>query len=254
MEPHKIVSHDEWIAARKAHLADEKAFTRARDTLSRSRRELPWEKVDKAYVFEGPNGRETLADLFAGKSQLIVYHFMLGPNWEEGCPSCSLLADHFDGSVIHLAQRDVSFAAVSRAPWPQIAKFQRRMGWHFKWVSSFGTDFNFDYQVSATPEEKAKGVALYNYEQTTFPSDERPGVSVFYKDGAGDIFHTYSSYGRGLDILIGAYNFLDIAPKGRDEEGLSYGMAWVRHHDKYDGKIKPREKYEQPKTSDSCCD
>jgi predicted dithiol-disulfide oxidoreductase (DUF899 family) len=254
MEAHKIVSHDEWIAARKAHLADEKAFTRARDALSRKRRELPWEKVDKAYVFAGPNGRETLADLFGGKSQLIVYHFMLGPNWEEGCPSCSLLADHFDGSVIHLAQRDVSFAVASRAPWPQIEEFRRRMGWQFKWVSSFGTDFNFDYQVSASPEEKTKGTVLYNYEETTFPSDERPGISVFYKDGAGNVFHTYSSYGRGLDILIGAYNFLDIAPKGRDEEGLSYGMAWVRHHDKYDGNVTPREKYEQPKTSDSCCD
>lgn len=253
MEAHKIVSHDEWVAARKAHLADEKAFTRARDALSRKRRELPWEKVDKAYIFDGPNGKETLADLFGGKTQLIVYHFMLGPNWEEGCPSCSLIADHFDGAVIHLAQRDVAFAVVSRAPWPQIEKFKQRMGWNFKWVSSFGTDFNFDYQVSATVEEKVNGVAIYNYQETTFPSDERPGISVFSRNDAGEIFHTYSSYGRGLDLLIGAYNLLDIAPKGRDEEGLSYGMAWVRHHDKYDADAKPRAQYEQPKISDSCC-
>jgi predicted dithiol-disulfide oxidoreductase (DUF899 family) len=254
METHKIVSHDEWVAARKAHLADEKAFSRARDALSRKRRELPWERVEKTYGFEGPNGKETLADLFAGKSQLIVYHFMLGPDWEEGCPSCSLLADHFDGAVIHLGQRDVAFVVVSRAPLPQIEKFRRRMGWQFKWVSSFGSDFNFDFQVSATPEEKANGTATYNYAETTFPSDERPGASVFYQTSAGEIFHTYSSYGRGLDILIGVYNLLDLAPKGRDEAGLSYGMAWVRHHDKYDGDVKPRAKYEQPKTLDSCCD
>jgi predicted dithiol-disulfide oxidoreductase (DUF899 family) len=260
MEPHRIVSHDEWIAARKAHLADEKAFTRARDALSKKRRELPWEKVEKNYVFEGPSGKETLADLFGGKSQLIVYHFMLGPDWEEGCPSCSLLADHFDGAVVHLAARDVAFAVVSRAPLQQIETFKRRMGWRFKWVSSFGTDFNFDYQVSATSEEKAKGTAHYNYTDTTFPSEERPGTSVFYKNAAGDVLHTYSSYGRGLDILIGAYNLLDIAPKGRDEEGLRYGMAWVRHHDKYEGAMVDRTAdYQEPKSSSAsksseCCD
>lgn len=254
MQPHTIVSHDEWLAARKAYLAEEKAFSKVRDALARKRRELPWEKVEKTYVFDTPAGKQSLADLFEGKSQLIVYHFMLGPGWEEGCPSCSLLADHFDGSVIHLAQRDVAFVAVSRAPLAEIEKFKRRMGWRFKWVSSFGSDFNFDYQVSASPEEKAKGVVTYNYEITEFPSEERPGASVFYKDAAGDVFHTYSTYGRGLDILIGAYNFLDLAPKGRDEAGLSYGMAWVRHHDKYAADDKPREKYEQPKTSDSCCD
>jgi predicted dithiol-disulfide oxidoreductase (DUF899 family) len=255
MEAHKIVSRDQWLVARKAHLAEEKAFTRARDALSRKRRELPWVKVDKPYVFDGPNGKETLADLFGGKSQLIVYHFMLGPDWEQGCPSCSLLADHFDGAVIHLAQRDVTFLAVSRAPLPQIEKFRRRMGWHFKWVSSFGNDFNFDYQVSATPEEKETGLALYNYQLGKFPSDERPGASVFYKDKNGDIFHTYSSYGRGLDILIGAYNLLDLAPKGRDEDGLAWGMAWVRHHDRYDGAVvDAKASYQEPKTSPSCCD
>src|SRR6202011_4927835 len=185
MEPHHIVSQDEWIAARKAHLAEEKAFTRARDALSKKRRELPWVKVDKAYVFDGPNGKETLADLFGGKSQLIVYHFMLGPDWEEGCPSCSLMADHFDGAVVHLTQRDVAFVVVSRAPLAQIEKFKRRMGWHFKWVSSFGSDFNFDYHVSATPEEKTKGTVQDNYTETEFPSEERPGASVFYKNDAG---------------------------------------------------------------------
>ena len=260
MEPHKIVSRDEWLVARKTHLAEEKAFTRARDALSRKRRELPWVKVDKAYSFDGPNGKETLAGLFGKNSQLIVYHFMLGPDWEEGCPSCSLLADHFDGAAVHLAQRDVAFAVVSRAPLAKIAAFQRRMGWHFKWVSSFGSDFNFDYQVSATPEEKANGVANYNYEVTEFPSDERPGASVFCNN-AGGTFHTYSSYGRGLDILIGTYNFLDIAPKGRDEAGLKYGMAWVRHHDKYAGAVvDATAHYQEPKSSqetkssESCCD
>jgi len=254
MEPHRIVPHDEWLAARKAYLAEEKAFSRARDALSKKRRGLPWERVDKTYVFDGPSGKETLADLFAGKSQLIVYHFMLGPDWDEGCPSCSLLADHFDGAVVHLAQRDVSFVVVSRAPLAQIEKFQRRMGWRFKWVSSFGGDFNHDYQVSATPEEKSSGQAMYNYEVTSFPSDERPGASVFYKNEAGEVFHTYSTYGRGLDILIGAYNFLDLAPKGRDEQGLAYGMAWVRHHDRYEGAVvDPKAQYQEPKKTD-CCD
>jgi predicted dithiol-disulfide oxidoreductase (DUF899 family) len=233
MQPHKIVSRDEWLAARRAHLTDEKAFSRARDELSRKRRDLPWEKVEKRYVFDGPGGKETLADLFSGKTQLIVYHFMLGPGWEAGCPSCSLLADHFDGSVIHLAQRDVSFVVVSRAPLEQIEAFKRRMGWRFKWVSSFGSDFNFDYHVSFTPEQKAKGAIDYNYEKTEFPSEEAPGASVFYKDAAGSVFHTYSAYARGLDILVGTYNFLDLVPKGRDEDGLKHTMEWVRHHDRY---------------------
>jgi len=255
MQPHKIVSRDEWLVARKAHLAEEKAFTRARDVLSRKRRELPWVKVEKSYMFDGPNGKETLAGLFGKNSQLIVYHFMFGPDWQEGCPSCSLLADHFDGVVTHLAQRDVDFVVVSRAPLPQIEAFKRRMGWHFKWVSSFGNDFNYDYHVSFTPEEKAKGNVIYNYQDQEFPSDEAPGASVFYKNAAGDIFHTYSCYGRGLDMLIGAYNFLDIAPKGRDEGGLAYSMAWVRHYDRYDGAVvDPKAMYKEPKTSDSCCD
>jgi len=245
MQPHKIVTHDEWIAARKAYLAEEKAFSKARDALSRKRRELPWEKIEKTYVFDGAAGKETLADLFGGKSQLIIYHFMLGPGWEAGCPSCSYLADHFDGAVVHLAQRDVSFVVVSRAPLSEIQKFQKRMGWKFKWVSSSGSDFNVDYQVSVSPQEKAGGRVFYNYEWIeNFPSEERPGASVFFKNEAGEIFHTYSTYGRGLDMFIGAYHFLDIAPKGRDEEGLRHSMAWVRHHDRYEGAVvDPKAEY-----------
>jgi predicted dithiol-disulfide oxidoreductase (DUF899 family) len=255
MEPHKVVSHDAWIAARKAHLAEEKAFTRARDALARKRRDLPWEKVDKNYVFDTLAGKQSLADLFGGKSQLIIYHFMLGPGWEAGCPSCSYLADHFDGAAVHLAQRDVSFVVVSRAPLSEIEAFKRRMGWRFKWVSSFGSDFNPDYQVSFTPEEKAGGKVFYNYEFIeSFPSEERPGASVFYKNAAGEIFHTYSTYGRGLDILIGAYHFLDLAPKGRDEDALAWSMAWVRHHDRYDGAaVDAKTSYQEPKSA-SCCD
>jgi predicted dithiol-disulfide oxidoreductase (DUF899 family) len=256
MQPHTIVSHDEWIAARKAYLVEEKAFTRARDALARKRRELPWERVEKRYMFDGPNGKESLADLFGDKSQLIVYHFMLGPGWEAGCPSCSYLADHFDGAVVHLAQRDVSFVVISRAPLAQIEGFKKRMGWRFKWVSSFGSDFNADYQVSVSPDEQAGGKVMYNYEIIdNFPSEERPGASVFYKNAAGDVFHTYSTYGRGLDILIGTYNFLDLAPKGRDEDGLAWSMAWVRHHDRYDNAVlDPKAQYQEPKGSASCCD
>jgi predicted dithiol-disulfide oxidoreductase (DUF899 family) len=230
---HPVVSRDAWLAARKELLTKEKAFTRQRDRLSAQRRELPWVKVDKAYVFDGPAGKETLADLFAGKSQLIVYHFMLGPGWEEGCASCSFLADHFDGAVVHLAQRDVSFVAVSRAPLAEIEAFERRMGWRFKWVSSHGNDFNHDFHVSFTKEELAKGKVDYNYGLVE-GHDELPGVSVFYKDDAGAVFHTYSCYARGLDILVGAYNWLDLAPKGRDEAELPWSMAWVRHHDRYE--------------------
>jgi predicted dithiol-disulfide oxidoreductase (DUF899 family) len=255
MEPHKVVSHDEWIAARKAYLAEEKAFTRARDELSRKRRALPWERVEKNYMFDTRDGKQSLADLFAGKGQLIIYHFMLGPDWEAGCPSCSFLADHFDGAVIHLAQRDVSFVVVSRAPLPQIEAFKRRMGWRFKWVSSFGNDFNYDYQVSMTPQEKAGGKVMYNYQIIeSFPSEERPGASVFHKNAAGEVFHTYSTYGRGLDMFIGTYHFLDLAPKGRDEDELEWSMAWVRHHDRYEGAaIDPKASYQQPKAVDSCC-
>jgi predicted dithiol-disulfide oxidoreductase (DUF899 family) len=230
----KIVSPAEWLAARKELLKKEREFTHLRDELSRQRRELPWESIVKPYVFEGPNGKERLVDLFGGRSQLIVYHFMFGPGWKEGCPSCSFVADGFDGIAVHLAQRDVTLVAVSRATLPEIEAFKKRMGWRFKWVSSFGSDFNVDYQVSLEPGKKAGEKSYYNYEMTNFPAEERPGLSVFYKNGAGEIFHTYSTYARGLDILLGAYNMLDMTPKGRDEEGISpHPMAWVRHHDRY---------------------
>jgi predicted dithiol-disulfide oxidoreductase (DUF899 family) len=249
----KVVSPAEWLTARKAHLAKEKEFTRLRDELSRQRRELPWEKVEKQYVFDGPGGKHPLADLFGKRSQLIVYHFMFGPGWKEGCPSCSYLADHFDGATIHLAHRDVAFAAISRAPIAEIEAFKKRMGWRFPWVSSFGSDFNYDYHVSFTPEEKARnnGKVQYNYELTEFGSEEGPGASVFYKDKSGDVFHTYSSYARGLDILVGTYNFLDLVPKGRDEGGLAFSMAWVRHRDRYeDGYFVDAAKlYSEPKKS-----
>jgi len=252
----KVVSPAEWLAARKEHLTKEKEFTRLRDELSRQRRELPWEKVQKDYTFEGPSGNVTLADLFDKRGQLIVYHFMFGPAWKAGCPSCSMLADHFDGISTHLANRDTTLAVVSRAPLTEIEAFKKRMGWRFKWVSSFGNEFNRDYHVSFTKEERANGKVNYNYDMTEFPAEEAPGASVFYKNDAGSIFHTYSTYGRGLDMLLGVYHFLDIVPKGRDEEGLAHTMAWVRHHDRYaeDYIVDPTAPYSPPmKSASSCC-
>ncbi|HEX4068333.1 MAG TPA: thioredoxin family protein [Acidobacteriaceae bacterium] len=233
VEQANVVSRAEWLAARKAFLAKEKEFTRLRDELSRQRRALPWEKVEKPYLFQGPAGRMSLAELFGKRSQLVIYHFMLGPTWDEGCKSCSYLADHFDGTTIHLANRDVMFAAVSHAPFEKIAAFKKRMGWKFAWYSSFASDFNFDYRVSFAPEQIAKGKSDYNYGTMQFSIEEAPGLSVFAKDAADTVFHTYSTYGRGLDILVGTYNILDLAPKGRDEDGLKNTMDWVRHHDKY---------------------
>ena len=261
IENPKVVSHDDWLKARKELLAREKDFTRVRDELSRQRRQLPWERVEENYVFDGPSGKEALADLFGQHSQLIIYHFMLGPGWKEGCPSCSYLADHFDGTTIHLAHRDVAFGVISHAPIAEIEAFKKRMGWRFKWVSSFANDFNYDYHVSFTPEERAKGSVEYNYKQMKFPSEEAPGLSVFAKDANGDVFHTYSSYERGLDIFVGTYNFLDHVPKGRDEEGLKHSMAWVRHHDKYTDNdvVDPTRGYVQPEivqikaAKSSCC-
>jgi predicted dithiol-disulfide oxidoreductase (DUF899 family) len=234
---HAIVSQDEWLAARKVLLAKEKEFSKARDQLSAARRALPWVKVAKSYVFDGPAGKETLADLFGAKSQLLVYHFMLSPGWVLGCPSCSFLADHFDGAVAHLAQRDVTLVVVSRAPLAEIEAYKKRMGWKFKWLSSYGTDFNRDFHVSFGKDEMA-GEVEYNYAMGKFPSEEAPGLSAFIKDETGGVFHTYSSYARGLDILIGTYNFLDMAPKGRDEDALPWTMAWVRRHDEYEGAAK----------------
>lgn len=230
---HQIVSRDEWLAARRRHLQREKELTRLRDQLSAERRELPWARVEKPYLFDTPEGKQTLADLFDGRSQLIVYHFMFGPGWEEGCRSCSFVADHFDGMMSHLNARDVSMVVVSRAPLAELQAFKARMGWRFTWVSSYGSDFNADHHVSFTTDEMARGKVEYNYEMTEFPSEEAPGISAFYKDGDGTVFHTYSAYARGLDMLVGAYNVLDLAPKGRDEAGLPWTMAWVRHHDRY---------------------
>jgi predicted dithiol-disulfide oxidoreductase (DUF899 family) len=252
---HQVVSQEKWIEARKALLAKEKEVTRQRDELSRQRRELPWVQVDKSYVFDGPGGKQTLDQLFAGRNQLIVYHFMLGPGWKEGCKSCSYLADHFDGSLVHLANRDVTLAVISRAPIAEIQAFQKRMGWRFHWVSSYNNSFNFDYGVSFTNDE-VKGEVNYNYAMQAFPSEEAPGLSVFYKNQSGEVFHTYSAYARGLDHLVGAYNFLDLAPKGRDEDGLAFTMAWVRHHDRYDQgyAVDPQQKWEHPEVSAACCD
>jgi predicted dithiol-disulfide oxidoreductase (DUF899 family) len=233
-ENHVVVSQEEWLEARKEFLAEEKKLTRLRDELSRKRRALPWVRVEKNYVFNGPDGKETLADLFDGRSQLVVYHFMFGPEWGVGCPRCSMGADHFDRSVIHLAQRDVTLLAISRAPFPEIDAFRKRMGWGFNWVSSYGSDFNYDYHVSFTPEEMKRGTFDYNYSMIGFPSEEATGTSVFYKDSDNNVFHTYSSYARAAEGMLVPYHFLDLVPKGRDEEDLlPDGMAWVRHHDSY---------------------
>ena len=232
MSTHNVVSHGQWLAARRELLAKEKEFTRARDALSALRRELPWERVEKNYVFTGPAGKETLADLFAGRSQLVVYHFMFDPAWAAGCKSCSFWADNFNGIDVHLAHRDATFLAISRAPYEKLAVYRQRMGWSFKWVSSSGTDFNFDYGVSFTPEQLEAG-ALQNYGGGRPPGTETVGISVFFKDTGGDVFHTYSCYSRGVDMMNGAYQYLDLTPKGRDEEQAT-GMGWLRHHDRYD--------------------
>jgi predicted dithiol-disulfide oxidoreductase (DUF899 family) len=233
MTQHRIVTRDEWLAARTEHLAREKEFTHLRDALSRARRELPWVKLDKEYVFDTPVGRRTLAELFEGRSQLIVYHFMFGPDWREGCKSCSFWADNFAGVIVHLNHRDVTLIAVSRAPLEKLLAYRKRMGWSFEWVSSLGSDFNRDFGVTFTPGEIEKGETLYNYRVGKFPSEEAPGISVFFRSEAGEVFHTYSCYARGLDMLNGAYHYLDLVPKGRDEDGLPHTMAWLRHHDRY---------------------
>lgn len=233
VESHKVVSQKEWLEARKSLLAKEKELTRQRDALNAERLSLPWTRVEKSYSFEGPGGKLSLRDLFGNRSQLIAYHFMFGPGWKEGCPSCSILGDGIDAAVTHLANRDVTLVAVSRATYPEIQAFQQRMNWRFKWFSSFGSDFNFDFHVSFTKEETEQKEMYYNYARQYFPSEEGPGASVFYKDAGGSIFHTYSTYGRGLEGGLIPYQYLDIAPKGRDEAALPHPMAWVRHHDRY---------------------
>jgi predicted dithiol-disulfide oxidoreductase (DUF899 family) len=228
----RVVSHEQWVAERVAFMAQEKELTRLRDELSRQRRELPWEKVTKSYVFDGPRGKETLAELFEGRSQLMVYHFMFSPSWNEGCKSCSFWADNFNGIDIHLAHRDITFLAISRAPLSKLEAYNRRMGWSFKWVSAGETDFNYDFGVSFDAEAARKGTANYNYGTGQQVQEDMPGVSVFYRDPNGDIYHTYSAYSRGIDLVNGAYNYIDLTPKGRDEgDGI---MAWLRRRDQYE--------------------
>ncbi|HEX6018311.1 MAG TPA: thioredoxin family protein [Burkholderiaceae bacterium] len=242
---HAVVSAQQLLAERKALLAHEKELTHLRDQVARQRRALPWVRIDKPYVFGAPEGTRTLAELFEGRRQLLVQHFMFGPGWEQGCPSCSFMADHSDGMTVHLAQRQVTLVAISRAPLGEIERFRQRMGWRFKWVSSFGSDFNHDFGVSFTPDELASGEVTYNYTRQSFPAGEAPGISVFCKDDAGRVFHTYSTYGRGVEAMMGTYSLLDLVPEGRGERDVPHKMEWVRHHDRY---------APQPQAhGDSCC-
>ena len=233
MQPHSIVSREEWIAARKTHLAHEKELTQARERLNEERRALPWVKVDKDYVFEGASGTVTLADLFRGRSQLVVQHFMFAPDWNEGCKSCSFWADGFERMIPHLAARDTTMVAISRAPQQKLVAFKARMGWSFDWFSSAANDFNYDYAVSFTPEEIKSGAKVYNFGTSGFGVEEAPGISVFFRDDEGHIFHTYSCFARGLDMMNAAYHYLDLTPLGRHEEGLPYPMDWLRLRDRY---------------------
>jgi predicted dithiol-disulfide oxidoreductase (DUF899 family) len=228
---HAVVSHDDWLAARRELLKAEKELTRHRDKVAQARLALPWLRIDKDYMFDTLDGPRGLADLFDGRSQLLVQHFMLAPGWKEGCKSCSFMADHTDGMNLHLAHHDVTMIAVSRAPLSEIEAYRKRMGWKFTWVSSFGTDFNYDFRVSFTPEEVATGKIDYNFGEMSETEEELPGVSAFYRNDAGEVFRTYSTYFRGVEVMMGTYNMLDIAPKGRNENG---GMGWVRRHDRYE--------------------
>jgi predicted dithiol-disulfide oxidoreductase (DUF899 family) len=246
---HRVVSRDAWVAERKALLAREKELTRLSDQIARERRALPWVRVEKTYVFDTPEGRRTLAELFEGRRQLLVQHFMFAPGWEQGCKSCSFMADHSDGMNVHLAHRDVTLMAISRAPLAEIERFRQRMGWQFKWASSHGSDFNYDFGVSFTPEDVAKGQLYYNFSIWPLRGEEWPGISVFYKDDAGEVFHTYSSYGRGVEVMMGTYDMLDLTPKGRDERDVDYKMEWVRHHDRYE----PAASVQAASTGPSCC-
>ena len=256
MEHLNVVSREEWLVARKKLLAKEKELTRARDALTAERRHLPWVKVEKEYVFDTAEGKRTLAQLFEGRSQLIVKHFIVGPGWNEGCVGCSFEVDHIEGALVHLEHHDLTYVAVSRAPLAEIQAFKQRMGWKFNWVSSYGSDFNFDYHVSFTPEEIASGRVYYNYDWRDFEIDELSGRSVFYKDENGQVFHTYSSYGRGTEEVLGTYVHLDITPKGRNENGPHFSLAdWVRHHDRYghDGAVDRTGRYDAAAASNSCC-
>ncbi len=245
LEGHAVVSKKRWLAARKALLEHEKDLTRLHDRVAEARRALPWLRLDKAYVFAAPEGQRTLAELFEGRRQLLVQHFMFGPDWEQGCRSCSFMADHLDGIGVHLAQRDITLLAVSRAPLPKIERFRQRMGWRFKWVSSFDSNFNQDFGVSFAPEEMAQGAVHYNYAVQPFPSEEAPGLSVFCRNAAGEIFHTYSTYGRGVEVMMGAYGLMDLTPLGRHESAPDgSAVDWLRHHDRYEP---------QPRHGNGCC-
>jgi predicted dithiol-disulfide oxidoreductase (DUF899 family) len=232
LESRRVVSHKEWLEERIAFLAKEKEFTRLRDELNQQRRDLPWEAVTKQYVFDGPQGKQTLSDLFDRRKQLIVYHFMFDPQWEAGCPHCSFWADTFNPNIVHINHRDTTMIAVSRAPYAKLVAYRKRMGWNFKWMSSFESDFNLDYNVSFTPEELAKKQSFYNFKVQDPGSSEREGVSIFFKDENESVFHTYSAYARGIDLLNTAYNYIDLTPKGRDEGGRN--QYWVRRHDEYE--------------------
>jgi predicted dithiol-disulfide oxidoreductase (DUF899 family) len=244
-----VVPHDQWLTARKTLLQHERELTHFRDRIAAERRALPWERIEKSYVFDAPEGRRTLADLFEGRRQLLVQHFMLGPGWEQGCPSCSYMADHTDGMTLHLGARDTTLVAVSRAPLDEIERFRRRMGWKFAWVSSHPSDFNFDFGVSFTAEQQARDDVEYNYGTQPMKAEELPGISAFIRDDAGDVFHTYSTYGRGVEAMMGTYSLLDLTALGRHEEGLSFPMAWVRHHDRYETPPTPKAQAH----SSSCC-
>ena len=244
MELQRTVTREQWLDARLDLLAAEKDLTRHGDRVARLRRELPWVEIDTAYEFEGPEGRVALGDLFGARRQLLVQHFMLGPDWEEGCKGCSYMADHVDGMLVHLAQRDTAFVAVSRAPYARIERFRRRMGWRFPWVSSHGSSFNYDFGVSFTPEQVAAGPLPYNYGEWPLSGEDWPGVSVFIRDESGRVFHSYSTYGRGVEVMMGAYRMLDLTPLGRGErEDAPNKMEWVRHHDRY----------EELPASEPCC-
>lgn len=244
LENHAIVSHEAWLEQRRALLAREKELTKQLNQVARERRALPWVRIDKTYTFDTPDGPRALADLFEGRSQLLVQHFMFAPGWEQGCKSCSYVADHNDGANLHLPQRDITLLAVSRAPLADIERFRKRMGWHFKWVSSHGSDFNYDFGVSFMPQAMERGAVDYNFVTQPFPQDEAPGISVFVRNEAGEVFHTYSCYGRGVEVMMGAYPLMDLTPKGRDEDQLRFTMEWVRHHDRYE---RP------PAMTGSCC-
>jgi predicted dithiol-disulfide oxidoreductase (DUF899 family) len=257
LERPTVVLRDEWLFARMELLIKEKQLTRQRDEIDRQRRKLPWVRVEKNYIFQGPDGEQSLSDLFAGRSQLIVSHFMLGPGWKEGCVGCSFRSDHVDGALVHLEQRDVSFVTISRAPIAEIETFRKRMGWRFRWLSSHGSDFNYDYRVSFTEEEIATGKVNYNYALRNFVSEELSGISVFYKTGTGEVFHTYSTYGRGDEMLDTTYMYLDLTPYGRNETGPHFNLGdWVRHHDRYQvpGNVDAGGRFVAHQPSESSCE